>query len=103
MPFEVQGSGPLNATVSLRLTAAEKLQLQEDAQLAGLSVSALIRRQYFGRKIVARTDVTMIRELRRIGGLLKHIWSESQGAYSQETKAALDEVKNFIKRLSHDR
>ena len=37
------------------------------------SVSAYLRRRFFGgRPLIAHTDAMMIRELRRIGGLLKH-------------------------------
>ena len=41
--------------------------------MAGLSVSAYLRRRFFGgRPLIAHTDAMMIRELRRLGGLLKH-------------------------------
>ena len=103
MPFEVKGNEPLDAKISLRLTASEKIKLKEDAHLAGLTISELVRRRYFGRRIVAHTDEIMIRELRRLGGLLKHIWLESQGVYSRETGQALSEIKAFIRRLSRDR
>lgn len=91
---------PLDALVSVRLTSDEKSVLQEDADLAGLSMSELIRRRYFGRPIVANTDQIMLRELRRLGGLVKHIHNESSGAYSDDTAAVLRSIKAAIEKLS---
>lgn len=100
MPFEPLGPEPLDAVVNVRLTTAEKVRLQEDAELAGVSVSALIRKRYFGRKLVASADAAMLRELRRIGGLLKHIHVDSAGAYSQQTSEALAITQQYIRQLS---
>ncbi len=103
MPFAQQGPEPLDAVVNVRLTAAEKARLKEDADLAGVSMSELVRRRYFGRPLIAHADAVMIKELRRIGGLLKHLHNESQGAYSQETAAALTALKRYIEQLSAER
>lgn len=100
MVFEAIGDEPLDTKVDVRLTSAEKARLQEDADLAGMSMSALVRARYFGRPILANTDQVMIRELRRLGGLLKTIHVESDGAYSAETAAALLLVSDAIKKLS---
>lgn len=99
MPFQALGE-PLTAVVNVRLTPGEKARLKDDASLAGLSVSDLVRRRYFGRPIVASTDLLMVRELRRLGGLLKHIHNESKGTYSKETSAALREVQRYIRRMA---
>jgi hypothetical protein len=103
MPFETQGPEPLDAVINVRLTAAEKARLKEDADLAGLSMSELVRRRYFGRPIIANADAVMLKELRRIGGLLKHIHNESGGVYSKDTAGALVALKAYIERLSRDR
>lgn len=103
MPFEKKGLEPLDSVVNVRLTAAEKIRLKEDADLAGLGMSELIRRRYFGRPIIANADSIMLKELRRIGGLLKHIHNESGGIYSSETAATLLTLKDYIERLSRDR
>jgi hypothetical protein len=103
MPFAQRGDAPLDAIINVRLTKAEKARLQEDADLAALTMSELVRRRYFGRPILASADQAMIRELRRLGGLLKHLHNESGGAYHRDTAAALTAVKTYIERLSHDR
>ena len=59
--------------LTLRVTAEEKQRVEEQAALAGLSVSEYMRRTVFGgRPVVAAADAAMLRELRRVGGLLKH-------------------------------
>ncbi len=62
--------------LTLRVNFTEKTNVIEQANLAGLSTSEYIRRKLFGgRPVIAQTDETVIRELRRIGGLLKHNFS----------------------------
>ncbi len=103
MPFETQGLEPLDAVINVRLTATEKAKLKEDADLAGLSLSELVRRRYFGKPILANADAVMLKELRRLGGLLKHVHNESQGVYSKETAGALMALKAYLEQLSRDR
>lgn len=103
MPFETQGLEPLDAVINVRLTATEKTKLKEDADLAGLSLSELVRRRYFGKPILANADAVMLKELRRLGGLLKHVHNESQGVYSKETAGALVALKAYLEQLSRDR
>lgn len=101
MPFEVQGDAPLTEKIAVRLQPAEKAQLREDADLAGISVSELVRRRYFrATHRRQRPDLLMIKELRRLGGLLKHVHSESDGSYSHSTAQALRAVRNYIDQLA---
>lgn len=100
MPFERHGPQPLDAIVNVRLTTAEKARLLEDAAIAGLTISALSRRRMLGRRVVANVDAAVIRELRRLGGLLKHVHVESAGAYSEQTSDVLGAVSAAIERLS---
>ncbi len=103
MVFKAIGEEPLDGKLDLRLTLAEKELLKEDAELAGMSMSALVRARYFGRPIIANTDQVMIRELRRQGGLLNKIHNESGGAYAAETSAALFLISEAIKSISRAR
>ena len=58
---------------TLRISAEENERLARQADAAGISVSEYIRRICFGgRPVTSRTDNQTIRELRRLGGLLKH-------------------------------
>ena len=100
MPFPQLGDEPLDAIVNVRLTSEEKERLRDDADMAALSMSALIRARYFGRPVVAHADQVMIKELRRLGGLVKHLHVESDGAYSAETSAALTLLSDAIRKVS---
>jgi hypothetical protein len=103
MPFKLRGKEPLDAIVNLRVTKAEKARLKDDADLASLSVSELVRRRYFGRPIVAHADAVILKELRRLGGLLKHIHNESGGAYRAETSATLAALQAYMGEVSDGR
>ena len=62
-----------NVLVTLRVTPEEKKRLVEQAAVAGLFTSEYLRRRFFGgRPVIHRVDEWMIRELRRLGGLLKY-------------------------------
>lgn len=100
MVFQVKGDKGMLSSLTLRLPADEKERIQSDADLAGLSMSEIVRRHYFGRPIIANVDLVMIKELRRLGGLMKHVHTESGGAYSEQTSHAIDEIVNYIDVLS---
>lgn len=91
-----------NDIVKLRLPQAEKYRLVEEADLAGITLSELIRSRAANKFIFARTDLAMLRELRRIGGLLKFVHTSSGGAYSLDTAEALTELRMTIRNLSND-
>lgn len=62
-----------NQLLTLRVTPEEKARLREKADVIGVSLSEYARAKIFGgRPIIPRTDEWTIRELRRMGGLLKH-------------------------------
>lgn len=100
MVFKTLGLEGLDAIVNVRLLVEEKERLKDDADMAGLSMSALVRARYFGRPVIANADAVMIKELRRIGGLLKHVHMTSDGSYSKDTAAALAELSRYIEKLS---
>lgn len=62
----------LTNKVTLRFTKSDHFRLLKEAFFAGLPLSEIIRRRCLGgRPIIAYTDETTVRELRRLGGLLK--------------------------------
>lgn len=93
-------SSGLDAIINVRLTPAEKIRLQEDADIAGMSMSELVRARYFGKPIIANADAVMIKQLNRIGGLLRTVHNESGGAYSQATADALQSLTAYIENLA---
>ena len=90
----------LDERVNLRLPAVEKETIREDASLAGISMSECVRRRCFGLPVTANADKLMIKELRRIGGLLKAVHVQSNGAYSNQTASVLAQVSEYIIQLS---
>lgn len=90
---------------TVRMTTAEDERLKEQADSAGLSVSEYMRRLMFGgRPIVAKTDSQAIRELRRLGGLLKHHFGMVRTTGQPEAIArmsnTLESIQNAIESIS---
>ncbi len=86
---------------TLRLTIKEDERMTRQAATAGISVSEYMRRLFFGgRPIIARTDDQTIRELRRLGGLLKHHFDVVQRTTLAELDAALRAIRRAIEALS---
>lgn len=102
MPFEIQGEEALNEKIAVRLTEAEKFKLREDADLAGLSVSELVRRRYFGRPIKARVDLAVANQLRHHMGQLKTFHKDTLGRFASTTADILSDIHAEIRRLRRD-
>jgi hypothetical protein len=104
MPRLIDRSESLVAVVNVRVTACEKQHLQQEAEIASLSLSDLIRRRALGRAIHAKVDLSMVQELRRIGGLVKHIHNQTEGVYSKQTADVLIAIKSTIESIAqgHD-
>ena len=82
MPFRKKAAVGLTERLDVRVSPGEKEMLRRLAADAGVPVSELVRLRALGRPVVPRTDATTIRELRRLGGLLKKVHVDSGGAYS---------------------
>ena len=107
MEDESNGRGRFEARRTLRLSAEENERLARQADAAGISVSEYIRRLCFGgRPITSRTDSQTIRELRRLGGLLKHNFENVReaGGYHvlPKMEATLEAIRQAIERLSRE-
>ena len=107
MEDESNGRGRFEARRTLRLSAEENERLARQADAAGISVSEYIRRLCFGgRPVTSRTDSQTIRELRRLGGLLKHNCETVREVGGQQAlpkmETALESVRQAIERLSQE-
>ena len=92
---------------TLRLSAEENERLTSQADAAGISVSEYIRRLCFGgRTVTSRTDSQTIRELRRLGGLLKHNFETIREAGGQQAipkmENTLEAIRLTIEELSRE-
>jgi rRNA-processing protein FCF1 len=88
----------MDTVVRFRLSAAEKAELVESADHAGLTLSDYIRRRALGHAVIARTDAALIRELRRQGGLVKHYANVKGGTH--ESAEAFRAIVQLIERVS---
>ena len=82
---------------TVRITQAEDKKLQTQAAIARISVAEYMRRKFFGgRPIIARTDDLAIRELRKLGGLLKHNFVMVSEAHQPKI---WDEMRETLKKI----
>lgn len=66
-------SKPLERRIELRITADELARIDEQASRASLTRSEYIRRRALGLKVKSRYDEQVLNEMRRQGGLMKHL------------------------------
>lgn len=100
MPFEVRGDEPLDQVVNVRLSTAEKAGLQMEAEVSGLTLSSLVRRRCFRRRVIPRSDLRVIGELRRLAGLLKLVNLQTEFRSGHEVSAALQAIRLYIEGLN---
>lgn len=91
-----------DAKVGVRLTQEEYARLKKEAKIHGLTFSKIARARLAGTKIQSKADALAIAELRRQGGLLKHIMMEYGDALAdrQRVNNLLDEISQTIKRIA---
>ncbi len=92
----------LTETMRVRLTPTERAELVVAAETAALTVSEYIRRRSLGRRVVAPralTDAQTLNELRRLGGLIKHLATIGHGA-PDDLRAALAELREAAARIA---
>lgn len=97
--FRQIGKEPLNERVNLRLTASEDAELREAAAEADLTLSEYVKRRALGRAVVASADRQVVRELRRLGGLVKHV-ATLEVADRKQINAALDALGKYVSVLA---
>ncbi|MDR1137960.1 MAG: MobB mobilization protein [Synergistaceae bacterium] len=86
--------------VSFRLSEPEHARVSEYISLCGLTLSELARKGILNQRAIPKTDLAILAELRRLGGLLKHIHNESRGAYSALTAQAIRDLSAYARALS---
>jgi hypothetical protein len=89
--------------LTVRFRPGELKELSEQADMSGLSISELLRRRALGMRVTAVTDLKMLSELRRIGGLIKHLFNETNGLYRQKTGELLNELHAAAVRVGRRR
>ena len=89
--------------ICFRLSEAEHSRVMNELEICGLTVSALARKRLLGQRVASRADLAVLAELRRLGGLLKHVHNESLGAYSALTAQAIRDLSAYAHALEEER
>uniref|UniRef100_UPI0030B92D7F plasmid mobilization protein MobA n=1 Tax=Metapseudomonas otitidis TaxID=319939 RepID=UPI0030B92D7F len=73
--------------------------VREKAHDCGMSIGQFMLAAALQRQTRSRIDAHIINELRRLGGLQKHLFSQGGGALSREYAHVLVEITEAIKRI----
>ena len=85
--------------ITIRLEGVEFDRVREQVLASGLSIAEYSRRRILGYSIVSKMDLLMLNELRRVGGLVKHVYKKTGGLYSLETAEALHALTACARKL----
>ena len=86
--------------ITFRLTESEYAQISDNIAVCGLTVSSFARKRLLGIRIASHADIAVLSELRRLGGLLKHIYNETRGEYSLLTAQAIMDLSTYAYTLA---
>jgi hypothetical protein len=86
---------------AIRCFEEEEALVREKAHDSGMSIGQFMLAAALKRQTRSRIDAHIINELRRLGGLQKHLFSQGDGALSREYANVLVEIADAIKRIGH--
>lgn len=86
---------------AIRCFEEEEALVREKAHDCGMSIGQFMLAAALKRQTRSRIDAHIINELRRLGGLQKHLFSQGDGALSREYANVLVEIADAIKRIGH--
>ena len=89
--------------ISFRLSESEYAQISDEISVCGFTVSSYARKRLLGIRVASRADLAVLSELRRLGGLLKHIHNETRGEYSLLTAQAIMDLSAYACALTKKR
>ena len=73
-----------NLRIEVRITEEEKAIIRDQANSASLTMSEYIRRTALNRRILSTMDQKAAGELARLGGLQKHLLTQTKGLPNEE-------------------
>jgi hypothetical protein len=85
--------------IGFRVSGEERQGIADQAEISHLTVSEYIRRRVLGKRVVPQADMAVLAELRRLGGLLKHVHLETWGTYSELTANAIRALEAYARTL----
>lgn len=84
---------------AVRCFEEEETLVREKAYDSGMSVGQFMLAAALKRQTRSRVDAHIINELRRLGGLQKHLFTTGGGELSKEYASVLVEIKAAITRI----
>lgn len=89
-------SGQKDKWIKFRCSEDDYEAITKKAIVAGLTTSEYLRRTALNRRIQVRTDIRMMNELKRLGGLQKHLYTQMQEQMTTELSRQFSEVLSGI-------
>lgn len=83
----------------VRFDTEEYKTVKEKAADTGLTLAEYIRRCSLGRQTRSKIEGQIINELRKLGGLQKHLYNEEGGSHGDEYAAVLRAITAAIQRI----
>jgi len=83
----------------IRCYEDEEASVREKARDCGMSVGQFVLAAALGRRTRTKIDKHILNELRRLGGLQKHLFNEGSGVLSKEYAAILVKIREAIARI----
>jgi len=88
----------MQRALSVRVTLDDYAAIEEKARGCGLPIAEFVRRCSLGRQTPARADLQVVNELRRLGGLQKHLFSQDD-RHPERYADLLLEIQAAIQRI----
>ncbi|WP_413484601.1 plasmid mobilization protein MobA [Morganella psychrotolerans] len=88
--------------IQIRCTDDEAKLIKMKAKNAGVSTSDLLRKSALNRKITVKTDIKMMNELLRLGGLQKHLYNEMQKQMTPELSKQFSDILVSIRQAINE-
>jgi len=91
--------------IPVRWTPEELDEVMDKAAMANATFAEFVRASALGKRVVGKSDRQLINELRRLGGLQKHLAQQGGGRvgpWSREYALLLREIYEAIKRLGSE-
>lgn len=83
----------------IRCFEDEEEAVREKARDCGMSVGQFLLAAALQKKTRTKVEAQIINELRKLGGLQKHLFKEGQGVHSKEYAAILMAIQDAISRI----
>lgn len=83
----------------IRCYEDEEALVRERARDCGMTVGQFVLAAALGRRTRTKIEAHILNELRRLGGLQKHLFNEGGGMLSKEYAAILVELREAIARI----